>query len=680
MFARKSLRGLISLVLLQVFFGLQVFGQIPEHELPGFKSAVMKSYEAGDYKDAVAGFNKLMDQFPKDAMYRYYAGVSMVKMDRDLEKAAELLYFASSRGVPVDVYYYLGEAYRRLYDFEKAKKFYIMFDEQATRSEARAMNSKLLINSVTSAMQLTNSYNPFEVLNVTFMNLQDPADYQQIKMKGGMLVSKPLLFYGPKEEEKDLNSLMFLPRRVDRGDYVYFAALEGNGRKGYQIMRSRKANAGKWQDPEPVNAVNTDLDEILPYFDPVGKDLYFASNGHEGIGGFDLYKSHYDEENDEWTDPMNLGFPINSVYDDYLLLPGTDLGMVMFFSGRQVTDTSMVVYRVHFSEPKKSLASSTPEEIRRVASLGGLAEEMVEEYEQYKEELAMSAVRQESMKGQKKNENAPEQVVDEEYQRLISSALKHQASSDSLMELATDTRVKVRDSDDPNDRWIYQKQIMVWEKRAEEERMEADRIFASVANYKPRVETKVLPEAIKEDTVINELTVYKFVTPDSISEKARNVFTPAEKEEEKVVQEIAEKTEETKIAQNAEPKSAPDESLVSAIVPRMIRFELLDASPYSANNPIPVDTPLPDGSFYRIQLGAFSTRVEPDAFGGFTPISGESIPDRGMYKYYVGKFNHYEDAQVALAVVRANGYPDAFIVSWYNGGKMSSDKTRKLEN
>ena len=76
----------------------------------------------------------------------------------------------------------------------------------------------------------------------------------------------------------------------------------------------------------------------MPYFDPIGNDLYFASNGLPGVGGFDLFRSHYDSDRDEWSEPMNLGFPVNSTRDEFLLLPGSDLGMVMFFTNRQGGD------------------------------------------------------------------------------------------------------------------------------------------------------------------------------------------------------------------------------------------------------------------------------------------------------------------------------------------------------
>jgi len=178
---------------------VQLSGQVPEHDLPVVKERAAGNFEAGAYADAMPDFMKLIRQFPRDPMYRYYAGICKVELNRDLEEAAELLYFASTRGVPEDVFYYLGEAYRKLYDFEKAKRNFVEFDRVAPRRLSKEKNSKLLISSATSAIQLTSSYNPFDVKSVTFLNFNDPEQYSQIRMKGGSLSVKPDEFFAEKE-------------------------------------------------------------------------------------------------------------------------------------------------------------------------------------------------------------------------------------------------------------------------------------------------------------------------------------------------------------------------------------------------------------------------------------------------------------------------------------------------
>ena len=710
MFRTSVTRFMLPVIFILIMPFSRLTGQVQEHEVPALRQQAVKHFEEGRYKDAEPEFEKLIRQFPRDAMYRYYAGICKVMLNEDLEEAVELLFYASTRGVPADVHFYLGEAYRKLYDFERAKQNYLTFDREAPRSMAREMDSKGLIRSATGGLQLTSMYNPYEILNVTFMNLHDLSQAEQIKMKGVQLTLKPDQFFSENEDRSDLNAYMFMPVNPERGRKVYFAGLERNGRDGFQIMESTRGNTGKWSDPKPLDLLNTEKDEILPYFDPVGNDIYFASNGREGLGGFDLFRSHYDKERDEWSEPVSLGFPVNSVYDDYLLLPGTDLGVVTFFSGRQTSDSSVAVYRVKLSEPKESLASRTPREIRRIANLGDAAEEMKQEIAQYGEPVAFretnlfpagnkggiaahpakttSGATEASNTKKEQSQNPSAASSDPTYQELVRKALRYQAETDSLTELATAARVKIRDSEDPNEKWLSQRQIMVWEKKADETQEQADQYFAMLADQKK----KDIPATIEKDTVINEMTVYRFVDSGETTEKDEPE-TPDVNEKAKVAFGAAAgmtKPEKMEIAEEKSPAATGEKKGSAADIEKEKpakagnsfmgeQFSILPATPYSAENPIPVDEPLPAGTVYKIQMGVFSAPMEPSQFGGISPVTANHDPDRNLTWYYAGVFTHYEDAIDALPKVRSNGFPDAFIVSWYNGSKMSIEKARKLE-
>ncbi len=746
MFRTSKPLYLISLVCVLLTCNRGVSGQVPENEVQEMRAQAMGQYEEGNYARAGEIFTQLIRQFPRDAMYRYYAGICKMEQGKDLEEAVEMLYYASTRGVPEDVYYYLGEAYRRMYDFERAKKYFLSFDREAPRSMTREYDSKLLIRSVNTAVQLTSSYNPYEVQNVTFIDMKDPEQMQQIKMKGGNLTKKPELFFSEQEDAGDLNAWMFMPRVLARGQTVFFAGPDRKGRSGFQIMQARYGNTGRWTDIEPVDALNTDGDEILPYYDPVGKDIYFASDGKEGIGGFDLYRSHYDEERDQWSEPVSLGFPVNSAYDDYLLLPGTDLGMVTFFSARQSSDTAIAVYRVHLSEPKQSLASKSPREIRKIANLDNVALQMMEEFEAYNEMLADSEADEKidhasdagagavtfpgekeatSPSGSPKQDREMQRTfsdvpgklpsagsVDSVYQALIGSALRHQAVSDSLTELATAARVRVRESDDPNEKWLSQRQIMVWERKAAGEQQQADRYFVQIEDY----QQSLPPSVLEKDTVINDITVYSFsgsdgesekevVRPD-VEEKAKAVFSSSDEKQvpgETIAGIKDNDRTQSRNTGNAAPKQfVPDpvrdnEQLTGAESgtadrPKEVAggpgrnmavsdgaFEIRSSSPYSEATPIPVDVSLPRGTLYRIQMGVYSSEVDPSIYGGITPITAMKDEARSLIFYYAGNFRTYDAARDALALIRAEGFTDAFIVSWFNGAKMSLEKTRKLE-
>jgi len=106
------------------------------------------------------------------------------------------------------------------------------------------------------------------------------------------------------------------------GKSIYFASNRKGTLGGMDIYRSDLADDGTWS--EPVNlgpGVNTLLNEETPYMSPDGDRLYFSSQGHSTIGGFDVFYTELNADG-SWNDvPVNLGYPLNTSDDDMVLTP-----------------------------------------------------------------------------------------------------------------------------------------------------------------------------------------------------------------------------------------------------------------------------------------------------------------------------------------------------------------------
>ena len=111
----------------------------------------------------------------------------------------------------------------------------------------------------------------------------------------------------------------------------------------------------------------------------------------------------------------------------------------------------------------------------------------------------------------------------------------------------------------------------------------------------------------------------------------------------------------------------------------LVSFAIFKKSVYNSGNLFDYDFILPKGTFYRIQLAVFSKEISPEHFKGLFPISTEMIKEKELKRYFVGKFTRLEEAENALRDVRSAGYPDAFILGYYNGVKSTPEKVRSLE-
>jgi outer membrane protein OmpA-like peptidoglycan-associated protein/tetratricopeptide (TPR) repeat protein len=130
---------------------------------------------------------------------------------------------------------------------------------------------------------------------------------------------------------------------------LFFTSEEGEkGLGGNDIYKTQKQDDGTWSVPENIgNVINTGYDEDSPFLSDDGKTLYFSSKGHDGFGGFDIYKSEL--VNGSFTKPVNLGRPINSVANDIFYIINRNDSSAYFSSNRRGGKGDMDIYKVNYN-------------------------------------------------------------------------------------------------------------------------------------------------------------------------------------------------------------------------------------------------------------------------------------------------------------------------------------------
>jgi len=100
------------------------------------------------------------------------------------------------------------------------------------------------------------------------------------------------------------------------GTTLYFTSKRGGGKGGADIWKSNYIPEKGWGTPVNLgDSINTAGDEMAPFIHGDGQTLYFSSNGHPGLGGYDMFFVKKDEAG-RWTDVRNMGVPINTSYDE----------------------------------------------------------------------------------------------------------------------------------------------------------------------------------------------------------------------------------------------------------------------------------------------------------------------------------------------------------------------------
>ncbi len=108
------------------------------------------------------------------------------------------------------------------------------------------------------------------------------------------------------------------------GKRLFFSSKRTGGKGGSDIWMSLLLKNGSWSPPVNLgDSINTAGNEMAPFLHPDGKTMFFASTGHPGLGGFDLFVSRQDEMG-RWSKAVNIGYPTNSKYNEIIIFSSLD--------------------------------------------------------------------------------------------------------------------------------------------------------------------------------------------------------------------------------------------------------------------------------------------------------------------------------------------------------------------
>ncbi len=139
------------------------------------------------------------------------------------------------------------------------------------------------------------------------------------------------------------------------GRTFYFSSNRDGGYGGFDIYRVVMLPTGKWS--EPINlgpVVNTPYNDDGPFIHPDGKTLYFSSEGHKNMGGYDIFKTILTDSS--WTAPVNLGFPTNTTKDDVYFVISANEQHAYYSSDKEGGFGDQDIYKIDYLE--RSLRSS----------------------------------------------------------------------------------------------------------------------------------------------------------------------------------------------------------------------------------------------------------------------------------------------------------------------------------
>ncbi len=313
-------------------------------------------FKAGNYNAAKPKYAALLKVKPKDIDLNYKYGVCLLKLGEP-EPAIKALDLAAKKMPQANItladYFYLK------YNFSQAITYY----EQAlslipATSAADYANTTLWLDKANRAQNMLQSVEDIQMIDSAVVAKNIFLSFYKISSDAGRIF---------KVDENDHSSEFpltgFMTERQDRS--LFSEKINGQT----DIYTTSKLLDG-WTDKQSLQgAVNTGNNENFPFLLPDGITLYFASNGLNSIGGYDIFVSRYRSETNSFLQPMNIGMPFNSPANDYMFAIDEEQGVGYFATDRNQPAGKVIVYKFKPNSTKKIVATDNEDEKIAAAQL-----------------------------------------------------------------------------------------------------------------------------------------------------------------------------------------------------------------------------------------------------------------------------------------------------------------------
>lgn len=401
---------------------------------------------------------------------------------------------------------------------------------------------------------------------------------------------------------------------------IYWSGKDSDGIRN--IYRTALGDS-LWTVPELVNEqLTSSSDEIYPMISPDGKQLFFASKGLYGMGGYDLYVSTWDKDLNDWGVPVNMGFPYSSPYDDFLYINTADGKYSMFASNRECPADSVDIYVLEFDSMPVRKEINDPDELKKLCSLAPDNDPTRIDN--------LSATTDEN--GQN---NA-------DMSRYSEQMLTVRSLRDSIYKFSTDL--------DRDRSWL-----------SETSGEERSRLAASILSKEamlPKLQDslarasrelqKIELEFLQSGIVIDPEKIHREADRELVGADAGYTFSK--------------KSPGARIRLDME-KPAPSFDYT---------FQILEQGRFAEDNTIP------QGLYYQIQLFSMMSKATVKQIKGLSPVF-ERPGSNGRRIYSVGLFHTYKDVLANLNKVKRAGFRSAIIVAFLDGKPITVQKARAIE-
>ena len=301
-----------------------------------------KLYAAGNFAEAKPAFEKLVKTTPSNANYNLWYGVCALRTG-DAAEALPYLQTAVKRRVQ-DSQLFLAEACNKLYLFEDAVNTLESYISDLKRRRKTSSEAESLLEQCRNGLRMIRGVEQVMIIDSIVVDKADFVSYYRLGSEAGRLLTTRE-FYG---RQNDGNAL-FMTELQDR---LYYSQVLSND-STLSLVSSQKYNE-QWSAPTilPDNINEAGSNCAYPFVMPDGITIYYASDCEDSFGGYDIFVTRHDTEDDIYFTPENIGMPFNSPYNDYMYAIDEFNNLGWFASDRYQPEGKVCIYMFIPNESK----------------------------------------------------------------------------------------------------------------------------------------------------------------------------------------------------------------------------------------------------------------------------------------------------------------------------------------
>ena len=315
-------------------------------------SQAQRWFTQGEFEKAKPVFKKLVKQSPSNASYNFWYGACCYETGEMME-GLPYLEKSAARKV-INAYLYVSKAYYDMYRYDDAienLEQHIYWLKQKKRDTTEAEE---LMGKYRKGARLIRGVENITVIDSFVVDKRSFLDAYKLGEQSGNLQMT--------DNGNEDVSIEFVN---EMGDKKLLSANDENGNK--KLYASVKL-IDSWSKPQRLKGINDDMTDLnFPFLDSDGTTLYFAAKGEESLGGYDIFITRADSEENSYFRPDNMGYPFNSAFNDYMYVIDDYNNLGWFASDRYQPEGKVCVYVFIPNESKTTYDYDTVEPGRMIS-------------------------------------------------------------------------------------------------------------------------------------------------------------------------------------------------------------------------------------------------------------------------------------------------------------------------